>query len=443
MPAELPDGLTPRPRFRPARTRATCSWPAARGHGRHAAARAPWWARRACGDARRAPAGAARSRRPSRSAATWTRGCASSRRAATTRSCWRGAGLERLGLTLAARAAPRSRRVRARGRAGDPRRRGARGRSEHARDILAALDDTATRLAALAERAFLQRLGAGCHTPVAAHARLERRRPRADGARGQPRRPARCSGPRRAGPAADASALGAKLAERAARPGRGEAPLLEPRRRAVGHERPFTSRRARGPRSSPAGSRAGGRGDPRRGAGPGASRTLLEAAGRARRARARPSSSSRRRFVGAARRARSLETALPWVDLHAASTGWRWCDRRLGRAGSGAGGDARAGAWRRSARPPRDALAEHWGCAPRWCRTSTCAEGLIERLRGLIRPGDRVLLPRAAADPRRARARAEAPGRQRRRGRRLPHAPRRGRHRPACARPSRRGESTS
>ena len=40
-------------------------------------------------------------------------------------------------------------------------------------ELLRGLDDTRTRLAALAERAFLARLGAGCHTPVAAHARLE------------------------------------------------------------------------------------------------------------------------------------------------------------------------------------------------------------------------------------------------------------------------------
>ena len=44
-------------------------------------------------------------------------------------------------------------------------------------ELLRALDDTRTRLAALAERAFLARLGAGCHTPVAAHARLDGARP--------------------------------------------------------------------------------------------------------------------------------------------------------------------------------------------------------------------------------------------------------------------------
>lgn len=40
-------------------------------------------------------------------------------------------------------------------------------------ELLRAVDDTRTRLAALAERAFLARLRAGCHTPVAAHARLD------------------------------------------------------------------------------------------------------------------------------------------------------------------------------------------------------------------------------------------------------------------------------
>ncbi|MGH7398671.1 MAG: hydroxymethylbilane synthase [Candidatus Rokuibacteriota bacterium] len=40
-------------------------------------------------------------------------------------------------------------------------------------ELLRGVDDTRTRLASVAERAFLARLGAGCHTPVAAHARLE------------------------------------------------------------------------------------------------------------------------------------------------------------------------------------------------------------------------------------------------------------------------------
>lgn len=40
-------------------------------------------------------------------------------------------------------------------------------------EVLGAVDDTRTRFAALAERAFLARLGAGCHTAVAAHARVD------------------------------------------------------------------------------------------------------------------------------------------------------------------------------------------------------------------------------------------------------------------------------
>ena len=39
-------------------------------------------------------------------------------------------------------------------------------------EVLMALDDPRTRSAAEAERAFLRRLGAGCHTPVAGHARV-------------------------------------------------------------------------------------------------------------------------------------------------------------------------------------------------------------------------------------------------------------------------------
>ncbi len=41
------------------------------------------------------------------------------------------------------------------------------------RSRLAVLDDAATRVCALAERAYLARLGASCTTPMAAHARLE------------------------------------------------------------------------------------------------------------------------------------------------------------------------------------------------------------------------------------------------------------------------------
>ncbi len=40
-------------------------------------------------------------------------------------------------------------------------------------ELLSRLDDTRSRSEALAERAFLRRLGADCHTPVAGHARTE------------------------------------------------------------------------------------------------------------------------------------------------------------------------------------------------------------------------------------------------------------------------------
>jgi hydroxymethylbilane synthase len=40
-------------------------------------------------------------------------------------------------------------------------------------EALSGVDHAGTRIQALAERAFLRRLGAGCHTPVAGHARLE------------------------------------------------------------------------------------------------------------------------------------------------------------------------------------------------------------------------------------------------------------------------------
>src|SRR5262245_46926056 len=45
--------------------------------------------------------------------------------------------------------------------------------AKEARELVSRLDDVRTRIEALAERAFLGRLGAGCHTPVAGHARLD------------------------------------------------------------------------------------------------------------------------------------------------------------------------------------------------------------------------------------------------------------------------------
>jgi hydroxymethylbilane synthase len=49
----------------------------------------------------------------------------------------------------------------------------ARGADRETLELLEGVDDTRTRMEALAERAFLERLGAGCHTPVAGHAALD------------------------------------------------------------------------------------------------------------------------------------------------------------------------------------------------------------------------------------------------------------------------------
>jgi hydroxymethylbilane synthase len=40
-------------------------------------------------------------------------------------------------------------------------------------EVLAQVDDTRTRMEAVAERSYLEAIGAGCHTPVAGHAQLE------------------------------------------------------------------------------------------------------------------------------------------------------------------------------------------------------------------------------------------------------------------------------
>ena len=49
----------------------------------------------------------------------------------------------------------------------------ARSADEEVLEALRGVDHAGTRMQALAERAFLRRLGAGCHTPVAGHARLD------------------------------------------------------------------------------------------------------------------------------------------------------------------------------------------------------------------------------------------------------------------------------
>jgi hydroxymethylbilane synthase len=93
---------------------------------------------------------------------------------------------------------------------------------------LARADDGATRACALAERAYLARLGASCHTPMAAHARL------AGGgtltmsavvASEDGRRVLRAAG---SAPAADGARLGVQLAESLLAQGAAEVTALKP-----------------------------------------------------------------------------------------------------------------------------------------------------------------------------------------------------------------------
>jgi hydroxymethylbilane synthase len=79
-------------------------------------------------------------------------------------------------------------------------------------EVLGAVDDTGTRMAALAERAFLERLGAGCHTPVAGHARLDGATLDLDGLVASPDGKIIVRG-RTQGASARAAALGRALAE--------------------------------------------------------------------------------------------------------------------------------------------------------------------------------------------------------------------------------------
>ena len=93
---------------------------------------------------------------------------------------------------------------------------------------LAALDDPATRPCALAERAYLARLGASCNTPMAAHARLERDSVRLTGivASEDGRRLLRASA---TAPAAEAIELGRGLAETLLEEGAAAITPLEPK----------------------------------------------------------------------------------------------------------------------------------------------------------------------------------------------------------------------
>jgi hydroxymethylbilane synthase len=99
---------------------------------------------------------------------------------------------------------------------------------DHAtRACLARLDDPATRACALAERAYLARLGASCNTPMAAHARVDGATVRmaAVVASDDGRRLLRESA---AAPAADAARLGREVAETLLRRGAADITALHP-----------------------------------------------------------------------------------------------------------------------------------------------------------------------------------------------------------------------
>ena len=92
---------------------------------------------------------------------------------------------------------------------------------------LARTDDPATRVCALAERAYLARLGASCHTPMAAHARLDGATLRmvALVAGEDGRRVLRAAA---TAPAADAERLGLELADTLLAQGAAELAALNP-----------------------------------------------------------------------------------------------------------------------------------------------------------------------------------------------------------------------
>lgn len=84
---------------------------------------------------------------------------------------------------------------------------------EETRDILAFLDDPATRVAVAAERAFLARLEGGCQVPIAAYAHFNPGELVLDGLIGD-LTGSRIFRDQIAGPATEAAALGERLAER-------------------------------------------------------------------------------------------------------------------------------------------------------------------------------------------------------------------------------------
>jgi len=88
----------------------------------------------------------------------------------------------------------------------------ARADDQRTLDLLGRLDDPRTRSEAVAERAFLQRLGAGCHTPVAGYARRDGEQLRLTGLVAAPDAATVLRGSVD-GPASSAAALGWKLAD--------------------------------------------------------------------------------------------------------------------------------------------------------------------------------------------------------------------------------------
>jgi hydroxymethylbilane synthase len=100
---------------------------------------------------------------------------------------------------------------------------------------LSPIDDAATHACALAERAYLTRLGASCNTPMAAHARLDGGALTINAvvASEDGRQVLRASA---SGPGADAARLGRELAETLLDRGAAAITSLTPRRDARGHE---------------------------------------------------------------------------------------------------------------------------------------------------------------------------------------------------------------
>ena len=416
------------PRSRPARTRATCCSRAAPGGWdglpagavrRHVQPAAP-------GARAGAPAGP---RGPSRSAATWTRASRSSRAGACDAIILAAAGLRRLGLAPAA-SAPCSRSM-----SSCPR--WARGSwpSKPAKptgnclNFWARLDDTRSRSEAVAERAFLDRLGAGCHTPVAGHARARRLGADADRDRGEPGRRdgAPIAGDRR--PPAGRAARGVRWRRSSWPRGRRRCSM-----RAAGDQVVTEVERWQ------AIDRAGGPGDPRPRAGRSASPSCSRPPGPGC-SWCRPSRSSRptpgRRSTRAARAA-----TFAWVIFTSVNGVAHGAPARRATGPRARAPRARAGS--PPSAPPPPPRSRGWGLRPTVVPDEYVAEGLVERLR----PADRARRPRAAAarrrDARRAGARAD-----RRSAPRVTEVPAyrtRARDRagaPACARRWRRAASTS